>query len=65
MFSSRSWFLVSFVLLLACTATRPPPPPQKNLPPCGEAAKPECNGTCPYPGQTCYLRPGFPSCACY
>jgi hypothetical protein len=50
------------VVLLGCRAA--PPPRTTNLPPCGSAATPECNGRCPYPGQTCYLRAGFPTCTC-
>ena len=64
MWCARICFVASLVVLSACRVA-PPPPPPKDLPPCGDAAKPECFGKCPDPGQTCFLRPGFPTCACY
>ena len=53
-------FMGFLVVLLAYRTA--PPPKTTDLPPCGSAATPECMGTCPYPGQTCFQRPGYPTC---
>jgi hypothetical protein len=52
----------SFVVMLGCRSAPQPNPTQ--LPPCSSAAVPECQGTCPFPGQTCFNRPGYPTCTC-
>ena len=41
-----------------CACPAPPPPPTTT---CGEAAAPECNGTCP-PGRACVSRDTFCEC---
>jgi hypothetical protein len=56
--------VAAVVVLVGCHPA-PPPKPMADLPPCGSAKTPECNGTCPFEGQTCYLRPGYPTCNCY